>query len=170
QVRTMRMRKKAILILAISALMFAICYFGQISIESKKYPSGRDTIRSFGNGTFQLLRSNVYGTKGKVLYMCNEINTCIIGDVQAIREQGNSVVVIGSPYKDYSGNEKVCVVIDLSNNVMEYCVWPSCNQRNRFILYADKMSEAGCAVFYESVFDFSEEKQQIIQELLQQLD
>lgn len=63
--------------------------------EEQKYPSGRDTKESFGDGRFQILRS---ATPELELWDC-ESNTEVAGHVRNWTERGDCVFVV-----DFNGN------------------------------------------------------------------
>ena len=96
-----------LLVLLLCMMLPLLC-----ACQYKQYESGRDTVASFGDGSFQLVRGrNPANQKETLSLSIHPYNCFIIDSVKAYSQQENTAYVIGN-YQ--------YVAIDLENNIAEY--------------------------------------------------
>jgi len=121
-----------------------------------KYPAGRDTVESFGDGSFQVLRG-----EGKGLFS-EKYNNCLIDNVEFVRRHRGKAYVTGTGLAKY----QMCAVIDTAANTIQLCaILPDPAVPNLHILRLDEMVANGDAVIYTSLDDFSEEDRLVFQKM-----
>ena len=121
-----------------------------------KYPAGRDTRESYGDGTFQLLSLRKTGP----LYLSNEAyNSIVLCDVQGVRESDGMLYAIGS-----AGQCKVYFSADLSTCRMYLCAVPQ-DGEEFYINRLDEMEKNGDAVCYSSLAEFPEAAREAFEEI-----
>lgn len=133
------------------------------------YPSGRDTLESFGDGTYQLIRVAGCEGLGSAKY-----HTGIIDQVNQIKQTTDKVYVIGSEVWEIEvdGETVECcytiyVVISLCDNTMQICIVPEYPfAPDVHIHRMKKMIENNDAQRLDKFTDFSDADQMEFNELL----
>ena len=130
-----------------------------------KYPTGKDTIKSFGNGTYQI-------SSGSNESLFNEeYGSCIIEQVEKFRETGNKVYVVGTTIHEYIADGvkvergyRIYSVIELEKNTMVLCVTKNNpSQPDLFIYRLDDMIDNGDISLIKNLSDFSNEDLKVFQ-------
>ena len=138
----------------LTALIFCVNRFSGSSI---KYPSGKDTIESFGDGTYQISSGNSNG-------LFNEkYGNCIIQNVDKFHITDEKIYVIGSTEQnavvdgvEIKRSYIIYSVIELENNTMElFCVPNNPLHPNVFIVRLDEMIENCDVRLLSFLSDFS---------------
>lgn len=137
-----------------------------------KYPAGKDTVMSFGDGSFQILRSMYH----KSLWFFSEKYQCgIIDDVERVQELKGKAYITGSSGTTYVSDDasveyissyQLYVVVNTTENTMQLCAIPlDTSAPEIYISYLDEMIKAGKAVVYAGLKDFSEEDRLVFQNM-----
>lgn len=126
-----------------------------------RYPAGTDTGISFGDGTFQILtgsRDSLY----QIPY-----NTCLIEQVEDVLVRSGKVYVVGSVPDQEGGKDfLIYAVITMETNQIRLCFVPQNDAGAMpYIHRLDEMLENQDALLLTDLHDFSEEEQQIFQEM-----
>ena len=79
-----------------------------------KYEEWKDTISSFGDGTYQIIHQNNDGENIKILTNCKH-NQCVLTKINSYIEKDNYVYFIGSYY-----SKKVFCKLNISENMLSY--------------------------------------------------
>lgn len=158
-----------VLVLLLSVVCAVYIFSPQEQIETK-YPSGRDTRASFGDGTYQVQR---LPDGNLVLYNCERRNNTlsVVTDFQRV---GNKVYVVGADYNSImdSGEEEACLipayaVIEIPSNQITLCLAVEngslCHQP--FLDLVDEMISNGEMIWLENLSDFPEEDYNILKKM-----
>jgi len=161
------MNKKYLCIVCV-ILLLSLCGCRQ---TTKKYLSGKDTLESNGDGTYQLM-----GPREKKRLSNLKYNATIIWNVDAIQEYNGKVYATGKYTETVYPNEgaveivyRLYAVVDLQNNHVQFCASPN---NDYYILSTEPlfihedMIANGDATVYESVTDFSAEDWAVFQSML----
>ncbi len=169
----MNMRKFSICMLIFICLL-GIC-MSSCSGEHIKYPEGKDTVMSFGDGSFQILRSM---DRKNLCFFSEKYQSCIIRDVEHTQELKGKAYITGSSEivyvsddasVEYSYSYQLYVVVNTTENTMQLCaISLDTSAPEIYISYLDEMIKSGKAVVYADLKDFSEEDRLIFEEMLQQ--
>lgn len=127
-----------------------------------KYPAGRDTKESYGDGTYQLLKF----ADGTLSLSNEEYHTLVLSRVVAIREQDGKVYAIGEQKRGGVMYEAYAVVDLETNQLRFYAPEESVREQGTYFQQAETMQEDGTVVFCRSFSDFAEEDATILQEML----
>ena len=111
-----------ILCFLIVIVLFGNCLPG----NNIKYPAGKDTIESFGDGTYQI-------SSGSNESLFNEeYGSCIMQQVSEFYETEKKVYIIGITTQEFFVDEakversyKMYAVLELQNNTMTLCPIPA---------------------------------------------
>ncbi len=128
-----------------------------------KYPAGKDTKKSYGDGTFQLLSSAEHEALSYEKY-----GSIILENVISSCETKGKLYAIGSEMQGFSNqyHYMVYMVVDLRSNTMQICpVTEEIYNRSFYTYRLDEMIDNGDAVLYGSLTDFAEEDYQILAEM-----
>lgn len=153
------MKRRIFLIsaLLILILMFILIFCTNCS-NGIKYPSGKDTVHLFGDGTFQICQSG--GDDDMTLFY---INDGIIDNVTDIHQAEEKVYIIGTirNYKSYPTLEyNTYASINTEENTMQFYVEQSAD--DDYVLQIDYIAvEAGAAVRLTAFDEFSKEDQAV---------
>lgn len=124
-----------------------------------KYPAGRDTKESYGDGTYQLLKS----ADGTLSLSNEEYHTVIVSHVMLIATQDSKLYAFGE--QKWGGvTYEAYTVVDLKTNQLQF--YAVKEQQETYFYQADAMREDGAAVFYQSFSEFAEEDANILKELI----
>lgn len=85
-------KRKMYILVLILVVVFAIGLLDEIRNQKMRHPIGRDTVKSFGDGTYQIQRLSI--DKRNELVNLDESQT-IINDVEKFRQAHQKVFVIG---------------------------------------------------------------------------
>lgn len=137
--------------------------------SKKVYPSGRDTIESYGDGTYQMIRVGGREGLGSAKY-----HTGIIDQVNQIKQTTDKVYIIGSEVQGYiaDGEPVECgytiyIVISLCDNRMQFfAVSEDPSAPDFYIRWLDEMIENNEAQRLDKFTDFSDADQMEFNELL----
>lgn len=149
-------------------LLVTFCLLSNIFLgNSTKYPVGKDTIESFGDGTYQI-------SSGSTDSLFNEkYGSCIIQKVEKFREVNQKVYLLGSTTQEHVVGEakvecgyKIYSLIELEDNTMTLCVIPNNAFCPEIYIYRfDEMLD-NCDVQFVSVLsEFSDEDYSVFLEL-----
>ena len=158
------------MIKVIFRILLVVLFLGVAACEPQKsetgYPSGRDTIASYGDGTFQL----VGGNGDKELYN-EKYNISVAGEVRYIQATAEKVYAIGSGAQGRNNTIErrftLYVVVTLSDNRMQFYISPeepSMSEVNTGWL--EEMMANGDAQRIYAFTDFSDKDQAVFNEML----
>lgn len=161
--------KKFLVITVILLTVFGLWTYS-CSRQNIQYPPGKDTIKSFGDGTFQICHSI-----NEILW-CFKYQTCIIDKVEAVEEMGEKAYIVGSTIQgdcsDDAQKERIYHIYTILNtvdNTMQFCAVSSdATAPDIFIHRLKEMVVNGDAVIYAQLTDFSEVDQYIFKSMQQQ--
>lgn len=123
-----------------------------------KYPSGRDTVESFGDGSYQILRS-----KRESLHS-EKYNSCMIDNVEFVHQRRGRAYIAGSTAGAGSAQYRLYAVINTSENTIRLCILPPDSAAPDLHIYRlDEMVANGDAIVCKSLDDFSEEDRLVFQ-------
>ena len=162
------MNKKFLNIVCI-ILALSLCGCKQ---STEKYFSGKDTIESYGDGTYQLMHHREEQRLFNLKY-----NVCIIHYVDAILEYNGKIYATGEyPKTIKNTNEesieilfRVYAVVDIQNNHLQFCavIEDSYSMPNvELRVVTDEMISGGDATILESVTDFETEDWAVFQTII----
>ena len=139
------MKKKIILISIILVLILISCRQSNI-----KYPSGRDTVKSYGDGTFQIVGRDpsgvYYGGEGSPL----------ISSVDRYYEHNDMVYIIG--HDSHQAETIIYGIIDTNQNTIHVLFTEE-------VYLADRLLESPSIEFLQDFADFSENDKVIFEKL-----
>ena len=127
--------------------------------NSTKYPAGKDTIETFGDGTYQI-------SSGSTDSLFNEkYGSCIIQKVEKFREVNQKVYLLGSTTQEHVAGEakvecgyKIYSLIELEDNTMTLCVIPNYAFCPEIYIYRfDEMLDNCDVQFVSALSEFSDE-------------
>ncbi len=130
-----------------------------------KYPEGKDTIKSFGDGTYQI-------SSGSNESLFNEeYGSCIIQRVEKVHETDNKVYIVGTTIHEciVDGSKvergyQIYSVVELENNTMMLCVAKNDpSQPDLFIYRLDDMIDNCDINLIMNLADFSNEDLRVFQ-------
>lgn len=137
-----------------------------------KYPEGKDTVMSFGDGSFQILRSM---DRKNLCFFSEKYQSCIIRDVEHAQELKGKAYITGSSEivyvsddasVEYSYSYQLYVVVNTTENTMQLCaISLDTSAPEIYISYLDEMIKSGKAVVYAGLKDFSEEDRLVFQNM-----
>lgn len=128
-----------ILIIFLIILLTASC-------SNVKYPSGRDTVESYGDGTFQIVGRNPSG-----VFFAGE-GSPLISYVNRYYEKGDMVYIFG--HERYHDDILIYGIIDANNNTIHV-------HFTEEVLLNDRLLDSPSIVFIREFSDFSKEAQEI---------
>lgn len=141
------------------------------------YPAGRDTVESFGDGTYQILSGQTEeGLRKETLYNC-KYDVVIIPRVQHFQITNGKVYVTGKSieYYTYDGVDIGCTyeryaVIEMETNKLTLCMIPDSASSvdaglDVYTRLMDEMVNNGDVQFLSQLTDFSQEDQSVFEEL-----
>ncbi len=137
------------------------------------YPAGRDTVESFGDGTYQILSVRPSeGLRWECLHNC-KYNTRIIQQVEDFKIMNGKVYVTGNANRHIASGEanikctyELLAVIEIDTNQLMLYVNPdSSTDRDIYIYRLDEMIKNGDVQLLSQLTDFSKEDQSVFEEL-----
>lgn len=153
------MKKRTLLMILIVLILILSYWLYQGS--QVKYPAGKDTALSFGDGTYQLLtgsRDSIYNVS---------YNVRLIDQVDDLLVRNGKVYVIGS-VSAQTGEELIGLyaIITMETNQIQLCFVPQDNAPKPNNLYRlDEMIERKDALLLNDFTDFTEEERLVFQEM-----
>ena len=136
-----------------------------------KYPAGRDTKESFGDGTYQILTGRTAeGLYMEGLHNC-EYHSWIIPQVENFRITNGRVYVAGNGSRSFSENEvlteytyEIYAVIELESNTLALCVIPDSSLApDMYYGQLDEMIKNGDIRWLNQFADFSNEDRAVFE-------
>ncbi len=150
------MRKIFLIITIISILIYL--WMSNSYNDKIKYDSWKDTIESFGDGTYQVMHQVI---DEKPIEQLTNIKhkQCVITDITRYKVINSTGYFMGKYH-----NLKVYAVLDIKNNLLKYCVDKSDNE-DLMMVYLNKMLEDKQIELVESYSNFTELEQSIFEQL-----
>ena len=163
------MKKAVFFFLVFVVVLFLVANAMQPEI---KYPAGKDTKESFGDGTYQIATIHASSGYYEILYNC-EYRTRIIPYVEQFCLTKERAYIIGNCSRNVVDGENVIkytyelyVAIELRTNQLTLCVIPnSSSAPDMDIAYLDEMIKNGDLRLVSQLTDFSEADQSVFEEL-----
>lgn len=139
-------------------LCFLVLLVSSIFGPQVKYPAGRDTVESFGDGSYQILRTS---SERKILHS-EKYNSSMIDNVEFAHQRRGKAYVAGAGSAQY----RLYAVIDTSENTIQLCIIPPDSAAPDLQIYRlDEMAANRDAVVCTSLDDFSEEDRLVFQNI-----
>ena len=153
------MLKKLLVLILLSCMIFQLtACFG----PKKVYSDGRDTIKSWGDGSFQLLK----GQKSNCLSF-EKYNTILLNNVEEYIENNEHIYLYGLDNKGYTSNPQnyhVFVILNIQTNKFKLCAETQ-DEKPYYFTYDDEIIANGDGVIYSSLEMFSEEELSVFQSM-----
>ncbi|MBE6947494.1 MAG: hypothetical protein E7454_04510 [Ruminococcaceae bacterium] len=127
------MKKCVLLLSAFLVCLLLVC----CTRIKERYPEGKDTVESFGDGTYQILRGN-FEDKECVGLSFSPAGVHLIPKVKTYQEKNGCIYLVGVDEGYYINGKKVSwkfavyAVIDLSNNHIQICAIPEIDSEYNF--------------------------------------
>lgn len=122
----------------------------------KEYSSGRDTVKSYGNGEYQLLKDSYSLTLVNQKY-----ESCLMNDVEIYENKNNILYVLGTHY-----NIPVWIKTDIKTGRSEYYILQDgVTVDDLYIFNKNIMKESGNFLFITSTDTLSEQNEKILEEM-----
>lgn len=159
--------KKRVFWIWIVLLLLVVCA-SYLRNSNIRYPAGKDTVQSFGDGTFQIISGTSEG-------LFNEkYGSCIIGQVQDVYEVGDKVYVIGSTVhgyvsdgEDVEWHDMIYAVIKLSDNTMQlFAMTEDTSKHDVYIYRLEEMLKNNDVQWISEFLDFDESDQIIFEKMI----
>ena len=135
-------------------LTLLILFFFSSCNSPSKYPSGKDTVESYGDGTFQIIRShmNIQGLffEGK--------GSPLIPTIDRIYETNNYAYIIGQEKHQLEENTIIYGIINIKNNTIQIYFDSEMHIEERFL-------DSDSIELLTSFEGFSNSDQKIFQDL-----
>lgn len=158
---------KRIILWTFCCLGVVFIFVSCLSGNRIKYPAGKDTVQSFGDGTYQI-------SSGSCESLFNEeYHNCIIQKVNKIHQTGTNVYIIGTNTQktivddaEVGQSYKMYAVIELQDNMLMLCAIPANPlYPDVFIVNLDEMLDNGDVVVISELSGFSHEDFSVFQEM-----
>lgn len=141
--------KKIIIVCII--IIWCLCV---VSCSNKTlYNEGKDTVKSYGDGRYQIMHQVNNNMPIQILMNC-KYNQCMMSIINNYSEDGNNVYFIGN----YNDTEVYCV-LDKKTNYLKYYA-KSANYDDMHIIYAYDMQSANELLLLDDFDSFSETEKQ----------
>ena len=95
-------------------ILLMLLFTTACSKNSPQYDEWKDTISSFGDGTYQMLHQNSDGENTKILTNCKH-NQCVLTKINSYIKKDDYVYFIGHYY-----SKKVFCKLNISTNMLSY--------------------------------------------------
>ena len=131
------------------ALLITACFDSRL-----QYPSGRDTVESWGDGTFQLLRS-----PSARCVSFEKYNTILLDNVEEYLKIDEKVYLYGYIEKGYAKDPwkyHVFLVLNIQNNTFELCAETQ-DEPQYYFTYRDEIIASGEGLLYDTLESFPQE-------------
>ncbi len=128
-----------------------------------KYPEGRDTVQSYGDGSYQILRAS---SERKNLHS-EKYNSSMIDNVEFVHERRGKAYIAGTDSVSAGSAEyRLYAVIDTSENTLQLCIIPPDSAAPDLHIYRlDEMVTNGDVIVFTSLDDFPEEDRLVFQNM-----
>lgn len=164
------MNKK--LFLCLSCLVLLVFVACNSHGKEIKYPAGKDTKESFGDGTYQIATGHTSTGYREILYNF-EYKTSIIPYVEQFRATKERAYIIGNGSRNVVDGENLIkytyelyAVIETEINQLTLCIIPdSASAPDMYIAHLDEMIKNGDLRLVSQLTDFSAADQSIFEEL-----
>lgn len=133
-------------------LLLSFCSCGTETNEWK------DTIESFGDGTYQVIHQIKNGENIEILSNVKH-NQCTITEIMEYKVANNMVYFVGKYH-----SQNVCCILDPKTNLLRYYVDKS-NNEEFIMIYLNNLLEDKQIEFIDSYDDFSDEEKYIFDSL-----
>lgn len=172
------MKKSLLFILALFIVYLLLSNTTQTEIL---YPAGKDTAKSFGDGTYQIFTSQTTGgLRKETLYNC-KYHLTIIPQVEYFQIANGKVYVIGKSTRYYldNGADIECsyehyAVIETETNMLTLCLIPVNSSGEAsidvYIRILDEMIQNGDVQLLCQLTDFSEDDRSVFEGLCHYLN
>ena len=130
-------------------LLIVVILFITSCNKNAKYDEWKDTIVSYGDGTYQVIHQTVDSESVEVLTKCAH-NQCVMTKIEAYLQENDYVYFIGNYY-----NKKVFCKLNTTNNMLSY--FAEDNDEELIMVYLNNMLEDEQIEIYKSLDDFSKE-------------
>ena len=141
------MMKKVWILLIIVILSLTACN------KNIKYDEWKDSIASYGDGTYQIIHQSIDNKTNEILTNCKH-NQCVMTEIEKYTEENEYVYFTGKYY-----NKRVFCKLNISNNMLSY--FAEDNGEELIMVYMNNMHEDKQIEIYKSLDDFSEEDRSI---------
>lgn len=122
-----------------------------------KYEEGKDTVKSYGDGTYQIIHQAINDNSVEVLTNC-KYNQCVITDIKKYKEDGDFVYFVGNYY-----NNGVVCKLNTTDNMLSYFVEE--NNEELIMVYFDNMLGDNQIELYDSFDDFTSQDKKIFSDI-----
>lgn len=160
--------------IAALAMVFFLIVATSCTLNAKsKYPSGKDTIETYGDGTFQLVKiSPASGVFYKALSF-EKYHSVVIAHVDNEKKVDGKVYFLGHEDDQHVTDQGVVdvrytiyAVLELKSNTMQYCaVSDNPFAEAIYISRRDEMVKNKDMVFFDSLSDFSDEDANVLRSI-----
>lgn len=148
--------KKIWILLIISILLLTACVSILLLTACDKkieYDEWKDTIVSYGDGTYQLIHQRVDNQSVEVLTNCKH-NQCVMTDVKKHIKENDYAYFVGYYY-----NQKVFCKLNITDNMLFY--FAEDNDEELIMVYINGMLADKQIEIYKSLDDFSQEDRSV---------
>lgn len=125
--------------------------------NEKKYDEGKDSIASYGDGTYQIIHQTIDNKAVKILTNCKH-NQCVMTEIEKYTEKAEYVYFMGSYH-----NKEVLCRLNIVNNMLSY--FAEDNGEELIMVYINNLIEDKQIEIYNSLNDFSEEDILVFEEM-----
>lgn len=156
------MKRYVLLFSAFLVCLLLVCCTG----IKKQHPEGKDTVESFGDGTYQIVRGN-FEDKECVGLSFSPTGVHLIPEVKTYQEKNGCVYLVGVDEGYYVSGKKVSwkfavyAVIDLSNNHIEICAIPEIDSEYIFRI-SQAALDTGLITILEDYSAFSQKDRLVL--------
>ena len=143
--------KRVWIMLIILILLLTSCNDGM------KYDVGKDSIASYGDGTYQIIHQTIDNKTVEVLTNCKH-NQCVMTEIEKYTEKAEYVYFMGSYH-----NKEVLCRLNIVNNMLSY--FAEDNGEELIMVYINNLIEDKQIEIYNSLNNFSEEDILVFEEM-----
>lgn len=124
--------------------------------SNKEYPSGRDTVESYGNGAYQVLKNSY-----SLSFVNQRYESCLMDNVKAYEKKSNFLYVFGTHY-----DVPAWIKTDIKTEQSEYYILKAGVTIDDLYIYnKNTMIESGNLVINVSNEILSEQDKEILEEM-----
>ena len=145
------------MVLAVSTIIFLV-FLISCGNDEIKYDSWKDTIESFGDGTYQVIHQIKDGKNIEILSNVKH-NQCTITEIMEYRVVNNMVYFVGKYH-----SQNVCCILEPKTNLLRYYIDKS-NNEEFIMIYLNNLLEDKQIELINSYDDFSDEEKYIFDSL-----
>ena len=126
--------------------------------KNTKYDEWKDTIMSYGDGTYKILHHYIDDEPVQILTNCR-YNQCVMTEIDKYVQKNDCVYFVGYYY-----NKKIFCKLNIIDNTLFY--FPENTDEELIMVYLDEMENDRCIEIYKSFDDFSTEDKSFFLKLL----